>query len=511
MGKIIFNEDPNHFIYTRTAAGIEEVTREDLVNFIMQYKDTQITDFMVCLNASLTWYNSKRTMSGIDKYKEWAAAGKTDDTETNNVIKCGKLLVDIYENKGIEMHRLWIETLRSIGIRPWISIRMNDIHETDAEDSFLFSDFYKKNRWMNRASHRTPAGYYENGLDYMFGEVRDYYMTVIEEALDTFDADGIELDWMREIYSVGIGREYEGIAVINAFMREVYARVKDAEKKWGHPIKIGVRLPDTPEKCLRLGFDFFDWIDAGILDLIVVTPRWSSVDNNMPIDLWHRILAGKNVELAAGLEILIDAYNRRGRKYWNNTFETAIGSACAYLSLGADAIYLFNYMDGIVPQRDKDDSLYSNPEIYHRFLTTAGDIEKAAAARRRHVVTYDDVYATGDSNTKQLPVALSGSREHTTAFSALRIPTGPVPAGRSVRVVLGFEKGPFDIQDVVVYLNAKKCVLAGAAAPVNPQYPDMDYYVFDAENDGAVPPVSVLEVGISDGQATIHWAEVDVL
>ena len=168
-------------------------------------------------------------------------------------------------------------------------------------------------------------------------------------------------------------------------------------------------------------------------------------------------------------------------------------------------------MDGIVPQRDKDDSLYSNPEIYHRFLTTAGDIEKAAAARRRHVVTYDDVYATGASNTKQLPVALSGSREHTTAFSALRIPTGPVPAGRSVRVVLDFEKGPFDIQDVVVYLNAKKCVLAGAAAPVNPQYPDMDYYVFDAENDGAVPPVSVLEVGISDGQATIHWAEVDVL
>ena len=165
MGKIIFNEDPNHFIYTRTAAGIEEVTREDLVNFIMQYKDTQITDFMICLNASLTWYNSKRTMSGIDKYKEWVAAGKTDDTETNNVIKCGRLLVDIYENKGIEMHKLWIETLRSIGIRPWISIRMNDIHETDAEDSFLFSDFYKKNRWMNRASHRTPAGYYENGLD----------------------------------------------------------------------------------------------------------------------------------------------------------------------------------------------------------------------------------------------------------------------------------------------------------------------------------------------------------
>jgi len=511
MARIIFNEDPNHFIFTRTEAGIEEVTREDLVNFIMQYKDTQITDFMVCLNASLTWYNSKRTMSGIDKYKEWVAAGKTDDNETNNVIKCGKLLVDIYENKGIEMHKLWMETLRSIGIHPWISIRMNDIHEADKEDSFLFSDFYKKYRWMNRVSHRKSAGYYENGLNYMFEEVRDYYMTVIEEALDTFDADGLELDWMREIYSVGIGREYEGISVINEFMDRVFDRVKAAEKKWGHPIKIGVRLPDTPEKCLRLGFDFFHWMDRGILDLITVTPRWSSIDNNMPIDLWRRILDGRNVELAAGLEILIDAYNRRGRKYDCNTYETAVASACAYLSMGADAIYLFNYMDGILPNPARNDSIYSDPEVYHKFLTTAGDLEKSAAAPRRHVVTYDDVYAVGASNTKLLPFVFSGKRERVTEFTAVRIPTGPIPAGRSVQVVFGFEKGTFDIGDITVYLNEKKCKLVGQTAPVYPQYSDMDYCVFEAENDGAMPPVSVAEVGLAEGKTIIHWAEIDIL
>ena len=35
MGRIIFNEDPNHFIFTRARAGIERVTREDLVDFII--------------------------------------------------------------------------------------------------------------------------------------------------------------------------------------------------------------------------------------------------------------------------------------------------------------------------------------------------------------------------------------------------------------------------------------------------------------------------------------------
>ena len=509
MAKILFNEDPNHFIVTRARAGVE-VTKKEIVDFIMQYQNTQITDFMLCLNASLTFYNSKKTMSAIDKYKLWEKEGKLDGERKDIIIEPSKLLIDIYEKQGLEMHKIWIDTLRSIGIHPWASIRMNDIHDTDQTDAFLWSDFYKANRHLTRASHRGPANYYENGLDYLYQEVRDHYMTVIEEALETFDVDGLELDWMREIYSVGIGREYEGIAVINAFMREVFARVKEAEKRWGHPIKIGVRLPDTPEKCLRLGFDFFDWVEAGIVDLIVVTPRWSSVDNNMPIDLWHRILKGKNVELAAGLEILLDAYNRRGRKYLNNTFETAIGSACAYLSMGADAIYFFNYMDETVPDKSVGRAVFADPETYRKLLTTAGDLDKAKNETRRHVVTYDDVYAVGAPGAKQLPINIGGTRDHVTGFSALRIPTGPIPAGRRVTVVLGFAKEPFNVEDVTVYLNAKKCKLVGTAEPVHPQYLDMDYYVFEAENDGNLPPVSVCEVGLAEGRISVHWAEVDI-
>ena len=512
MGRIIFNEDPNHFIFTRACAGIEKVTKKDLIDFILQYKDTQITDFMVCICASLAWYRSVRTENAIDKYKKWVAEGKTSDNEKDPVVRCTKLLVDIYETEGIEMHKLWVDTLRSIGIRPWISVRMNDIHETDREDSFLFSNFYKTHRHMNRASHRVPANYYEYGLNYLYEDVRRYYMTLIEEALDTFDMDGLELDWMREIYSVGIGREYEGISVINAFMRDVFARVKEAEKKWGHPIRIGVRLPDTPEKCLRLGFDFFDWVEEGLIDLITVTPRWSSIDNNMPIDIWKKILAGKSVELAAGLEILIDAYNRRGRKYLPNTYETAIGSACAYHFMGADAIYLFNYMDGLIPSADKDDSLYSNGEIYHKFLCTAGDYDKAAAEPRRHVVTYDDVYAIGASNSKQLPVSLAGEKGKATSFAAIRIVTGKIQKERQVRVVLGFSKEkPFEIGKITVYLNAKRCVIVGRAEPVYPQYEDMEYYIFEAQNDGTLPPVSVLEIGISEGNTAVHWTEIDII
>lgn len=511
MGRIIFNEDPNHFIYSRAKAGYKKITKEDLVDFIKQYEGTDVTDFMICVGASIPWYRSKRLKDIITQYKEWVRDGKDKlylGGETELIFSCINLLTEYEEVYGEVFYDTWIPTLREIGIRPWLSIRMNDIHECTQEDSILFSDFYRENRAHNRASHRGAIEYYDYALDYMNENVRKHYLTVIEDALERFDTDGLELDWMREIYSITIGREYEGISVINAFMREVYAMVKRMEEKRGHKIPIAVRLPDTPEKALRLGFDVFDWMENGLIDLITVTPRWSSVDNDMPIDLWKRIFKGKPVEIAAGLEILIDAYNRRGRKYECNTFETAVGSACANLWQGADATYLFNYMD--VPAA-KEDHAFLTGERYREFLKTVGDYEKCVSAKRRHVVTYNDVSAIGVNGKKQLPVRLLGDGKPSN-YQALRLVTGDIPRGRAVNVILGIEaEDPFDGNTFSVYLSARKCEFLAERAPFAQQYTDMRYVVYTLENDGTLPPVSVIEMGISEGNATVHWAEIEII
>ncbi len=517
MGKIFFNEDPNHFVFSRKAAGYERITMEEAKDFILQYKDTQITDFFVCLGASGSWYDSQKTDNIMQNYRRWLEEGKTDEADTDIVVSSVSLVEKFYRDYGTSLQAVWVETLREIGIHPWISIRMNDIHEAGAEESILHSGFFRKNREKNRVSHREPAGYYDYALDYMFEEVREHYLTVIGEALERFDVFGLELDFMREIYSLGIGREYEGTAVINAFMRNVYALVKEAEVRFGHEVKIAVRLPDTPEKALRLGFDFFDWTEAGIVDCIIVTPRWASSDNHMPIDLWKKILKGKGVTLAAGQEILISAYNRRGFTPRYNTYETAIATACAHHFQGADAIYLFNYMDAL-PKGDSletDDgrefSLCLDREIYGKFLRTAGDYTLCASARRRHVVTYSDVNAVGVTSRRQLPVRLSGRKEKPTEFSALRIATGKIAPSQRISAVLGFSREEaFEPEEIRVYLNAKLCRFVGEEKPRDPQYPDMRYLRFEAENDGNAIPVCVLEIGIREGKTELHWAEIEI-
>ena len=503
MGKIFFNEDPNHFVFTRKMAGYEKITMQQAKDFILQYQGTQITDFFICLGASGAWYDSVKIGNVVEQYDRWIAQGKTDENETNIAVSSVALVKQFIEDYGISLQAVWIDTLREIGIHPWVSIRMNDIHEASAEDSILFSEFFRMNRRKNRVSHRNPAGYYDYALDYLYPEVRNHYLSVIEDALLRFDMYGIELDFMREIYSIGIGREYEGIAVINAFMRDVYKRVKQAEIRLGHPIKIAVRMPDTIEKAHRLGFDILDWVNAGLIDVLVITPRWSSSDNHMPIDIWKKILDGKNITLAAGQEILIDAYNRRGRKYHYNTFETAIATACAHHFQGADAIYLFNYMDSA--RATDDDNLCANRSLYRKFLCTAGDYDLCADEKRRHVVTYDDVYAVGVPTQKQLPKRLSEG-----SYDALRIATGKIGADRKVSVILGFEGEDYREQDIEVYLNAKPCRLIGERAPVDQQYTDMRYFAFEAENDGNIAPVCVIEIGLSAGQTVLHWAEIEI-
>ena len=516
MGKIFFNEDPNHFVITRKMAGYEKITMEDARNFILQYKDTQITDFFVCLGASGAWYDSNNNDNIIQNYKRWVEEGKTSDDETNFVVSSVRLVKDFYETYGTSVQAVFVDTLREIGINPWVSVRMNDIHEAGEKESILHSDFFRRHRDLNRVSHREPAGYYDYALDYMFAEVREHYLGVLKDALEHFDAYGLELDFMREIYSIGIGREYEGVAVINAFMRDAHALVKEAEIRWGHEVKLAVRLPDTPEKALRLGFDFFDWVEAGIVDCLVVTPRWASTDNHMPIDLWKKILKGKDVILAAGQEILIRPYNRRGFTPPYNTYETAIATACAHHFQGADAIYLFNYMDGVdtTGKEETDDgrnlSLCLNPKLYRKFLCTAGDYDLSAAEHRRHLVTYNDVDAVGVTSRKQLPMRLAGRRDLPTGFSALRIATGKILPSQKVAVILGFSGDEYKKEDIRVFLNAKPCRLVGEQTPYVQYFDDMKYYRFEVENNGDLVPVAVIEVGLCDGRTEVHWAEIEV-
>lgn len=509
MTKLLFNEDLNHFLFTRLLNGVE-VDEKEILSFIDQYADSGITDFIINVSDSKAWYPSKRGENVLDLYENLLKTGRITEDDEAVTARCLKLLHDIYRVKKLDMHTMWIDRLRTHSIRPWISIRVNDIHDYGNKDHIFHSEFFRTQENIRRGDHRPYGNTYDNAFDFMDERVRNVCMELVIDALETFDMYGLELDWMREIYSIRIGRELEGQAVLNTFMGQVYDEVKKAEKRWNHPIKIAVRLPSSPQKTLALGVDFFTWVEKHYVDVITVTPRWSSMDNLMPMDVWKGILKNTGVTLAAGSEVLIDSYNRPNRVYIYNSLETVIGTAAGYYGMGADAFYLFNYMDPIKGQNLYDTfPLCSDPVLYSKLLRTVADPDLCYEAKRRHVVTFNDVFAPGVYEVAPLPMLVNkNTNSEAIDYKYLRIPTGRIPKNLKPSFVIGVEKG-YKLDDtLLVYANSIKLTLSGRTEMSMPFNNNFDYYEYDIPNNGELPYITVLEIGATSTNCVIHWAEI---
>lgn len=512
---VYFNEDCNHFIYTRARDGIA-VGEKELRDFILQYKGSGITDFFINVSGSTGWYPCKSRDNALGNYHRAVADGRIGSTIDPRNAKYVELLCDIYERQGLPMHKIWVDTLREIGINPWISIRTNDVHNNDDESNYLHSSFFREHKNLRRGAHHGACEYFDNALDFYCPEVREHLFELVCEVLGDFDMYGLEMDWMREIYSLRIGKELEGTQIMTEFMRRVKAEVKKAEGKWGHPIQLGVRMPADPLLALRLGFDIIEWINEGLIDLVVPTGRWATTDNDMPIDFWKRIIGDKPVKLVAGLEILVDSmFTEPDKKVMYQSVESARGSAAEYLAMGVDGVYLFNFMDD--PTHKITITDFFDDDKYIKTIREMSSLERLGDLPRRHIVTYCDIRVPGIPHKNPLPLecGLRGSGNPyfvgKPEYKTLRIPTGIIPKGARAALVIGVDKTrKAEGSDFIVFLNAEKLNFSGKVELPKPAYPDLEFFRFGIENADRLPIADIVEIAAAKEPFTVKWAEIDV-
>ncbi|HOS94658.1 MAG TPA: hypothetical protein PLQ54_15160, partial [Armatimonadota bacterium] len=291
-------------------------------------------------------------------------------------------------------------------------------------ESPLLSSFYKdqRDRGLTRVPYRS-GGSPELALDWGREEVRDHYMRLVREVLSFRGIEGLELDWMRFGWHFRIGREAEGGELLTDWIRRVRRLCDAAAQREGHPVRLGCRVPSTPQTARMLGMDGAAWAREGLVDLVVPTPFWETCEFDMPIATWKGLLEGTNCALAGGLEIRYQPC----RGGWSSmmTPELAAGAATAVLAGGADYVYLFNYF-----AKGHLDNLWS-PESYVRTLSAMRGLATLNKLPRRHGVTFRDIVAPGEPSGRLLPAE--------PGLSIFRIQTGPKPVGRSVQVLLELE------------------------------------------------------------------------
>ena len=355
------------------------VTEEDLYPMVDPYADTQVTDLFINTFAQYSNTPSKVFSDAIAKYLQ-----KEENGEAVDYTEWNRGLYVLNTKLGIDPFDVWFRRTWKKGMRPWLSVRMNDCHFPDAKTSFIRSDFFyeaKEKGYMIGNEY----GYHRCCLNYKYREVRQKFLDYIREQLERYDVYGLELDFQREIYCFDYIHEPDCHKYMTEFLRGAKAQVEECEKKWGHPIKIAIRLMRDIAQNKSFGFDVHAMTAEHLVDTIVVTPRFSTSDSNMPISEW--VEAFPDTDIVAGVETCV---NRIGDKSWGSP-EVVRGFAATYMSEGSNGIYLYNYF---WPQRGRIAEIYP----------TSGDIETVIRYPRRHVVTYQDIAPVGYKSWKPLPL-----------------------------------------------------------------------------------------------------------
>ncbi len=492
-GGLSLNEDNSHFFSSRAG---RRLTATDVDAWVDQYAGTQVRELMLCPNSMRTSYASSvwdpiwrgYDPKGPDDQPLLASTPPEARKGARGWIHTAWQL----HQDGIDVYARWIARARERRISPWISVRMNDVHNTDDQRSYIHSEFWRGNPQLRRVQYRF-GGLTDRAFDYAKPEVRAHHMALIRELAERYDFDGLELDWMRFGYHFRPGHEAEGLSILTDFTAQVRDLLNGFERKRGHKILLGARVPSRPQTALGLGFDPVLWARRGLIDMLVVTPFWASAETDMPLELWKQLLAGTKVTLAAGLEILLRAYPD-SKLFQTNTLETARGAAVSLLDRGADRVYLFNYMDSETAMDDLAN--------YPRLLREIGQIETTRGKVRRHVVTFADTWAPGEPRAAALPAVCEPGR-----WLAFRVHTGPRPGAERVEARIGLE-GAAEPKTWEVRVNGEPAGYRDAVRGVKPGPPE-GLFAFDVPRNAINRGYNLVEIRPA-ASGKIIWMELAI-
>lgn len=420
MKGLIVNSDADNFVWSREP---DKMTLAGLREQMDHYAAGQVSQVFLSVNYMRTLYASEVWESFWD--------GHHPETTPEKWIRNAWLL----HERGLDPIAVWIARLREKGVSPWVSMRTNDCHFTQSDPQYtLHSSFWRDHPEYWRV--REGRGYHDRCLNYAFEAVREYSMSLVRELLERYDADGLEMDWLREPYCFAPGEEEAGRAILTGFMREIRQLAEEWSRRRGHAIHVAAHVPAVPEAALGWGLDAVTWAKEGLVDLVIPSPRWATADFDIPIEHWRELMgsAGEEVTLAAGMELRIAPYEDSSAT--RNNLELMRGFSAAHLDRGADQIYLYNHFDWD-DRPDFDTTTVDDAEEWRTILKEAGRLDSVIDKPRRHIVTYTDIEPPGEIFPRQLPAALF--EKHPARF---RIHTGPKLSTGSAIVRVGLSNGP---------------------------------------------------------------------
>ena len=170
---------------------------------------------------------------------------------------------------GVDSSSYLLKRAREKGMTAWITVRMNDQHNTWDEQSRG-----RPKLWREHPELRTRTCAPQSGFSYEHAAVRDAFFNMVKTNLEFYDFDGIVLDWMRHVphFDDGTGEHY--IPLMNDYLRSIRNLVDSFAEKRKHRILIACRIPATVASAKYHGLDGVAWAKNGYVDRLIISPKY---------------------------------------------------------------------------------------------------------------------------------------------------------------------------------------------------------------------------------------------
>lgn len=404
---IIYNEDDTQRFIKAPEGKLVPADLEALVDALA---GTHVRILSICCCAQKTNYNSSAWepyWEGFDPDADNSQPffGDVPPAERGAYRQWVSNMLALHK-VNVDPNQCMIDRCRLRNISPWISIRMNDVHDAPIGNTPLHSRFWMENHDLWRYPDRFTA-WNDRCFDYGKERVRDNMMKLVLEVLERYDMDGLELDWNRFPLHFREGEEQAGAVLLTEWMRQVHTAVKNAEARRHHRITLAVRVPARPETALGTGLDAITWAKEGLIDHLIVAPFWATTDFDIPVEKWISALKGTPVPVTAGLEALIRSYP--GMTPTTNSPASSRAAAISALSRGSSGIYVFNYFD--LPNTSED------------ILYELDDLPALLKQKRVHPITYPDISIPGKPEELPFPATIDPNQEKTFRQFLGKLPT----------------------------------------------------------------------------------------
>lgn len=250
--------------------------------------------------------------------------------------------------------------------------RMNDTHDYPA-----YADFIESHpQWQLPPAEGISWG--GKPLDYTFDEVRDFVFQVMQEIVDNFDVDGLELTFRGPAF-FPVPHGPERAPLMTDLMRRLSSLMDERSAARGRRLLLGVRVFSSLDQCLDLGIDVPTWIAEGLIDYVSPQDAMYS-DFNAPYAEFGALTRNNHCRLYPGMHPWT-SYRMRQKDVMTAPMRRAL--AHTFYGAGADGISFFNHFVG---------ALWRPPffpqalQIFHELR----DPQRVAAGDRHYV--FDPTY-----------------------------------------------------------------------------------------------------------------------